>query len=426
MKKRLLTGFIAILILVSLVSGVFAENLQYGSEGNQVNQAQSRLKDLGYYLGDIDSKYGYTTYLSVRAFQTKNALKVDGIIGETTNLILYGTPIKADSTVALPVTYLRITYGSAGPGVMTVQGALRDLGYYTGGVEGIFRYSTFLAVKKFQQDKGLAVDGVVGPETWALLTGGMTPPPNPPSTDPKAKLPYKYNDAGPGVLLIQQKLNVLGYTVGSLDESFDYMTYLAVRDFQKNNALAVDGIVGMNTWDKLFGPSPVPADAVPLPVDPANAFLKYGNVGPQVGLVQKKLADLGYLAENMVDNKFGLSTSLAVRAFQRNNVLKVDGIVGPETKIKLFGANPTPADAAPPANTTLRLQYGNSGTQVKQLQTMLAGLGYLEASMIDSIFDYKTYQAVRLFQRVNSLQVDGVVGQKTWDLLIGGTALPKP
>ena len=254
----------------------------------------------------------------------------------------------------------------------------------------------------------------------------MTPPPNPPSTDPKAKLPYKYNDAGPGVLLIQQKLNVLGYTVGSLDESFDYMTYLAVRDFQKNNALAVDGIVGMNTWDKLFGPSPVPADTVPLPVDPANTFLKYGNVGPQVGLVQKKLADLGYLAENMVDNKFGLSTSLAVRAFQRNNVLKVDGIVGPETKIKLFGANPAPADAAPPANTTLRLQYGNSGTQVKQLQTMLAGLGYLEASMIDSIFDYKTYQAVRLFQRVNSLQVDGVVGQKTWDLLIGGTALPNP
>ena len=426
MKKRLLTGFIAILILVSLVSGAFTENLQYGSEGNQVNQAQSRLKDLGYYQGDIDSKYGYTTYLSVRAFQTNNALKVDGIIGETTNLVLYGTPIKADSTVALPVTYLRIAYGSAGPGVMTVQGALRSLGYYTGGVDGEFGYSTFLAVKKFQQDKGLAVDGVVGPETWALLTSGATPPPNPPSTDPKAKLPYKYNDAGPGVLLIQQKLNVLGYNVSVPDDSFGYITYLAVRDFQKNNALVVDGIVGLNTWDKLFGPSPVPADAAPLPVDPANASLKYGNVGPQVGIVQKKLADLGYLAENMVDNKFGFNTMQAARAFQRNNALKVDGIVGPETKLKLFGANPAPADAAPPANTDLRLQYGNSGTQVKQLQTMLAGLGYLDASMIDSNFDYKTYQAVRLFQKVNSLKVDGVVGQITWDLLIGGTALPKP
>lgn len=54
-----------------------------------------------------------------------------------------------------------------------VQQKLKDLGYYTGTVDGIFGNQTIAAVKRFQRDYGLAVDGIVGTKTLnALGLGG--------------------------------------------------------------------------------------------------------------------------------------------------------------------------------------------------------------------------------------------------------------
>lgn len=43
--------------------------------------------------------------------------------------------------------------------------------YYTGQIDGIFGPITDDAVRRYQQDKGLTVDGWVGPITWGVLTG---------------------------------------------------------------------------------------------------------------------------------------------------------------------------------------------------------------------------------------------------------------
>ena len=56
----------------------------YGSTGNEVIQIQTRLKNWGYYNGAIDGMYGYETYRSVRQFQSKNGLAVDGVAGSAT------------------------------------------------------------------------------------------------------------------------------------------------------------------------------------------------------------------------------------------------------------------------------------------------------------------------------------------------------
>ncbi len=50
-----------------------------------------------------------------------------------------------------------------------IQKLLKKLGYYKGSVDGVFGPMTKKAVKNFQRDNGLLVDGVVGKNTWAKL-----------------------------------------------------------------------------------------------------------------------------------------------------------------------------------------------------------------------------------------------------------------
>lgn len=59
--------------------------------------------------------------------------------------------------------------GSTGTLVRTVQTRLKDWGYYTGSVDGVYGSKTVAAVKYFQRQNGLTQDGVVGPATAAAM-----------------------------------------------------------------------------------------------------------------------------------------------------------------------------------------------------------------------------------------------------------------
>ena len=59
--------------------------------------------------------------------------------------------------------------GSTGEAVKQIQTALKNRGYYTGAVDGIFGRLTTAAVKKFQSDNGLKADGIVGTATMQKL-----------------------------------------------------------------------------------------------------------------------------------------------------------------------------------------------------------------------------------------------------------------
>ena len=56
---------------------------------------------------------------------------------------------------------------------------------------------------------------------------------------------------GEDVIYLQKQLTVLGYSVGDVDGIFGIKTLEAVKAFQTENGLAVDGIVGSKTWDEL-------------------------------------------------------------------------------------------------------------------------------------------------------------------------------
>ncbi len=60
-------------------------------------------------------------------------------------------------------------FGSRGEEVRQIQTKLKALGYYTGSVDGIFGSATQSAVRSFQRDKGLTVDGIAGPKTLSAL-----------------------------------------------------------------------------------------------------------------------------------------------------------------------------------------------------------------------------------------------------------------
>jgi hypothetical protein len=65
------------------------------------------------------------------------------------------------------------------------------------------------------------------------------------------------------------------------------------------------------------------------------------------------------------------------------------------------------------------LRVGNTGTQVKVLQWLLNHTTDYTSGVVDGIFGTKTLAAVRQFQQANGLTVDGIVGKKTWEKLLG-------
>lgn len=78
-------------------SQAVASVLRQGSRGDTVRTVQSKLRRWGYYSGSVDGIYGPATERAVRAFQKKNGLAVDGIVGRATFKAL-GMPASSGSS----------------------------------------------------------------------------------------------------------------------------------------------------------------------------------------------------------------------------------------------------------------------------------------------------------------------------------------
>lgn len=65
-------------------------------------------------------------------------------------------------------------WGSKGEKVKQVQEKLKRWGYYSGNIDGIYGSGTQSAVKKFQKNNGLSVDGIVGKKTAAAMGINLT------------------------------------------------------------------------------------------------------------------------------------------------------------------------------------------------------------------------------------------------------------
>ena len=73
------------------------------------------------------------------------------------------------SPAAQPAYALVLKQGSTGSTVKTLQQKLKNWGYYTGAVDGIYGAKTVAAVKYFQRKNGLTADGIAGPKTLSAM-----------------------------------------------------------------------------------------------------------------------------------------------------------------------------------------------------------------------------------------------------------------
>jgi peptidoglycan hydrolase-like protein with peptidoglycan-binding domain len=137
--------------------------LQIGDKGAKVKELQELLNKRIPKPDAIkvDGDFGAKTEAVVKTVQYQFLLKRDGIAGPLT-----WKSLRANAPVEKPT----LKRGNKGEQVEFAQQVLKDGGYYKGAVDGDYGVGTEAAVKAFQKDKKLTVDGVIADKTWKALS----------------------------------------------------------------------------------------------------------------------------------------------------------------------------------------------------------------------------------------------------------------
>ncbi|MBQ8082379.1 MAG: peptidoglycan-binding protein [Clostridia bacterium] len=382
--------------------------LKLGDSGTPVKQLQTALRKAGYLKSSADGKYGDATYEAVKAFQTANGLKADGVAGKSTLDKLFGnsptaTPTSKTKAATNPPAYRTVTnppvgsdyitlrMGDSGAPVKQLQEALKKAGYFKGTVDSKYGASTYEAVKEFQKVNGLTQNGVANRTTLNKLFGkSPTATPtakavtNPPSyrtvTNPPVGSGYitlKMGDSGAPVTQLQNALKKAGYFKGTADGKYGGSTYEAVRAFQKANGLTQNGVANTNTLNKIFGLSPT---ASPTP------------------------------------------RRTATPTPRRTATPKATKTPSPTPKITNA---PYRKVTDNPKGGYITLRLGDQGDPVKRLQTALRKAGYYKGNS-DGKYDSATYKAVSDFQGANGLTINGVANAALQRAVFEMAAVPTP
>ena len=274
-----------------------------------------------------------------------------------------------------------------------------------------------------------------------------TPAPTPAPTEAPATL--KYGDQGDEVSELQKRLSELGYYVGRISGNFLEGTQNGVKHFQEDYGFEVTGELDPQSAAALEGAQ--------------YRVLRYGDDGDDVTRLQKVLKELDYLDANAT-GKYRAATQEAVSAFQEAMGVEATGEADLDTQKLLFGdtalakgATPTPtpgldADLGDINDVVMvedgastpdslgtneyggeKLQRGDQGEAVKQVQTRLTELGFFTGPISGNYMN-QTTSAVRAFQEHNGMFVTGETDEETWNMLfnsddvldISATARPTP
>lgn len=347
-----------------------------------------------------------------------------------------------------PGSSLRV--GDSGTNVAILQRQLNRIAkdypsFGTLAVDGVFGAAMQQTVKRFQRQFGLTVDGVVGRATWykisliyasvkklAELASEGEPSDSGVSGGSWGGAVLREGSTGVPVEQVQFWLNVLAQfdariPAVTVDGVFGAATTRAVKAFQSAYGLVSDGVVGKATWQAIYGAYQNMEGDLNNNSYPGTP-LRLGSEGVAVRQVQfwLRVAADNYIALEgvSVDGVFGSATRQAVLSFQDYFSLTADGVVGLQTWNKLYTvflavANNLLGPNEKPGDFPGTLREGSAGTAVRELQYYLYLLGTYYSGLspvaVDGIFGSRTTAAVKAWQRINDLTVDGVVGRITWN-----------
>ncbi|HET7629350.1 MAG TPA: peptidoglycan-binding protein [Bacillales bacterium] len=357
------------------------QTLKQGMKDPDVKHLQDLLKKKGYFHFSTSTGYfGEITEKAVKQFQEDHQLRVTGMVGDDMYAELgVDGAIQVTSASKVEKSDL-IRIGARGAAVAELQTKLQALGVYDGAIDGIYGPITASAVRRYQRSKGLIEDGIAGPVTLTHLYGQKIAVPEKGEEKPsvpktkkgkQAETPsfthlLKIGSRGPAVSSLQQALKSLGYYTYGIDGIYGKRTAGAIREFQSDHGLKVDGIAGPRTYAKLSGssdgdePASANNEAGEKSVEDSkkatspkadkkaaersdmkeavsDGLLRFHERGDSVVQLQKQLLALG-LFEGQPSGYFGVDTEEAVKKFQSTHALIVDGIFGPNTKAKLLAA----------------------------------------------------------------------------------------
>ena len=431
--------------LDNIAYGIPTRTLREGMGGQDVLYTQDRLAALGYLTGISDGQYGAATKAAVLAFQKKNGLSADGVLGTNTRKRLFSEGAIGAKETSQPdgVGERKLTLGMKGDDVKSVQTKLIALGYLTGKADGVYGTATESAIRRFQTRNGLTSDGICGEDTVKALYSStaidagssVTPSPKPVDESAPTRI-LRPGMSGDDVKSVQSRLKALGYYTGTVDGNYGTGTMAAGASFPLRNNLSADGVAGTRTYKKLYSSDALAAISTPTStpttgVTRPTRLLYSGCTGDDVKSVQQRLKDLGYLTDK-VDGKYGANTVAAMRAFQLRNGLTGSGNGDTATYTILYSVNAITAEGKQVDSTTptvyTNLKVGATGDAVLRLQQALSNLRYTVT--INGTYDETTRAAVLAFQKRNGLAPDGIAGVNTQtklytgDCVTGDTALP--
>ena len=242
---------------------------------------------------------------------------------------------------------------------------------------------------------------------------------------------------GNHVTALQEALIELGFLRGTADGVYGTATAQAVMAFQRKNNYPVTGYADANLQALIFNGKPLNASGTKTAVKTLPAIegltVRSGDRGVIVRTIQSELAKKGFYT-GAISGNYDSATVNAVKAFQKKNSLKADGVAGADTQELLFGAGlsssststprptaePTPLPEMEKPRTTVR--KGSKGADAKLVQQRLIELKYLTGKA-DGVFGTQSVAALKAFQTKNKLVADGVAGSGTNAVLFSYLAL---
>lgn len=185
---------------------------------------------------------------------------------------------------------------------------------------------------------------------------------------------------------------------------------------QINGNQVMERIRSTNLVKAFVKPNVIYKNRKPATVDQYDVLQK-GDRGAAVLKIQEMLKELNY--ELVIDGDFGPKTEKTVKQFQKGHSFTQTGVVTPA--LKGYMQEQIDKDKSVPDSEFISgtfLKKGDKGYPVVELQKALNKAGIKPILKEDGDFGAKTVANVKAFQKKNQIDVDGIVGPQTWQLLL--------